>query len=505
MIYEPVIVGSVEDALLGDILNGKIEAVVIYDGIPVPSQHDVPLLREFLATHHRARPASLAPREVGVTLARVIKRVRPELDIYLLTDRQRGEAGGRSGGLDDPARLLRGRGADGGPPHVLEGVADRFYTPYFDNLKNYARGRSARSTRCRSRAASRSSSRTGSATWASSTGRTCSSPRSSATTGGLDSLLEPTGNIKVAQEKFARAVGADHVFFVTNGTSTSNKMVYQAVTRAGRHRDRRPQLPQVAPLRHGALRARSRCYVEAFPMTAYSMYGAVPLRTIKKALLDLKAEGQLDRAEDGDADQLHVRRPRLQHAPRDGRVPRDQARPDLPVGRGVVRLRALVAVPAPAHRAWVPRRRSRNGARPRLRSRRARRRPRSSARTSTRRMRACSSGAWFRTRARCASASTRPTRCTSRCRRCARARSWWCATRTTTTTSSAFHEAVFTHASTSPNLQIIASLDVARRQMELEGYELVMRAIEIALRDPPGGERASAHLEVLSTCSAPTR
>jgi len=37
-------------------------------------------------------------------------------------------------------------------------------------------------------------------------------------------------------------------------------------------------------------------YVEAFPMTEYSMYGAVPLRTIKKALLDLKADGRLDRA-----------------------------------------------------------------------------------------------------------------------------------------------------------------------------------------------------------------
>jgi len=47
--------------------------------------------------------------------------------------------------------------------------------------------------------------------------------------------------------------------------------------------------------------------------------------------------------------------------------------------------------------------------------------------------------------------------------------------------ASAFREAVFIHASTSPNAQIIASLDVARRQMELEGYELVMRAIEISL------------------------
>ena len=44
-----------------------------------------------------------------------------------------------------------------------------------------------------------------------------------------------------------------------------------------------------------------------------------------------------------------------------------------------------------------------------------------------------------------------------------------------------FREAVFTHASTSPNLQIIASLDLARRQMELEGYELVNRAIQLAL------------------------
>ena len=47
---------------------------------------------------------------------------------------------------------------------------------------------------------------------------------------------------------------------------------------------------------------------------------------------------------------------------------------------------------------------------------------------------------------------------------------------------SQFHEAVFTHASTSPNQQLIASLDVARRQMELEGYGLVMNAISIALK-----------------------
>ena len=33
-----------------------------------------------------------------------------------------------------------------------------------------------------------------------------------------------------------------------------------------------------------------------------------------------------------------------------------------------------------------------------------------------------------------------------------------------------FQEAFLAHTSTSPNLQLIASLDLARRQMELEGY-----------------------------------
>jgi arginine decarboxylase len=50
------------------------------------------------------------------------------------------------------------------------------------------------------------------------------------------------------------------------------------------------------------------------------------------------------------------------------------------------------------------------------------------------------------------------------------------------TVEAQFHEAVFTHASTSPNQQLIASLDVARRQMELEGYGLVHNAIDVALK-----------------------
>jgi arginine decarboxylase len=45
----------------------------------------------------------------------------------------------------------------------------------------------------------------------------------------------------------------------------------------------------------------------------------------------------------------------------------------------------------------------------------------------------------------------------------------------------AFHEAYMTHTSTSPNYQIIASLDVGRRQVELEGFEFVQRQLEAAM------------------------
>lgn len=46
---------------------------------------------------------------------------------------------------------------------------------------------------------------------------------------------------------------------------------------------------------------------------------------------------------------------------------------------------------------------------------------------------------------------------------------------------STFLEAYMTHTSTSPNYQMLASLDVGRRQVQLEGYELVENSIEMAM------------------------
>ena len=45
-----------------------------------------------------------------------------------------------------------------------------------------------------------------------------------------------------------------------------------------------------------------------------------------------------------------------------------------------------------------------------------------------------------------------------------------------------FHEAYMAHTSTSPNYQILASLDIGRRQADLEGLELVQKQVENAMQ-----------------------
>ena len=479
MIYEPVIVGSVEDALLATIMNGKIEAVVIFDGIPIPSQHDVPLFRDFLTTHLDLDTASLAPREIGVTLARMVKRVRPELDIYLLTDRDVEKLAG-----DPAASMIRRVFYEVEELmevhlNVLEGVADRFSTPFFDNLKRYA-ARPIATFHALPIARGKSIMKSN---WIRDMGEFYGQnlflAETSATTGGIDSMLEPTGNIKVAQEKFARAVGADHVFFVTNGTSTSNKMVYQAVTAPGdiviadRNCHKSHHYGMV-------LSGAQPLYVEAFPMTAYSMYGAVPLKTIKQAMLDLKAEGQLDR----------LKMITLTNCTFDGHVynTRRVMEECLAIKPDVIFLWDEAWF---GFARWSPFLRPRTGIGAAAALEEWRETP---AALAAWKAQAAEIGEDLDPKdARLLKRHLVPDPRKMRIRvyETDSVHKSMSALRQGSIVAvrdedynhhvSAFREAVFIHASTSPNAQIIASLDVARRQMELEGYELVMRAIEIAI------------------------
>jgi arginine decarboxylase len=116
----------------------------------------------------------------------------------------------------------------------------------------------------------------------------------SATSGGLDSLLQPHGTIKQAQEKAARAFGANKTYFVTNGTSTANKIVVQALMSPG-------EIALVSRDCHKShhyalvLAGSMPVYMDPYPLQKYSIYGAVPLKQIKRYLLELREAGELDR------------------------------------------------------------------------------------------------------------------------------------------------------------------------------------------------------------------
>src|SRR5690349_5286744 len=231
-VYEPVVVGSFEDAVLAVVFNHNLQAVVISDGFAYPSQHTVPVLRDILT-----RQVQLAERprsnDLGTLLAQMVRRWRPELDVYLTTDRDVG----RLAGAPEAAPIRRMFFGVEEPMEVhlaiLDGVKERYETPYFDNLKRYAQrpiGTFHALPVARGKSIFKSN-------WIRDMGEFYGAnlflAESSATTGGLDSLLEPTGTIKVAQEKAARAFGGDRSFFVTNGTSTANKIVHQALLTPG--------------------------------------------------------------------------------------------------------------------------------------------------------------------------------------------------------------------------------------------------------------------------------
>ena len=64
----------------------------IRDGFEYRARHDMPVLREFMLRHLDGADSSTAPGALATALARALKRYRPELDLYLLTDRAIGSA-----------------------------------------------------------------------------------------------------------------------------------------------------------------------------------------------------------------------------------------------------------------------------------------------------------------------------------------------------------------------------------------------------------------------------
>ncbi len=472
--FELLIVTSVEDAITAVALNGEIQAAIIRHDIPLRSRDRLPLMNALLGANDHIIATDRT--HDYVECGEWIRELRPHIDLYLLTDESiASEAEDDSDVYDRTFYRLN----DATDLHstVLDGIRSRYATPFFDALRAYAArpaGQFHALPVARGASIFNSKSLHDMGEFY---GRNIFMAETSATSGGLDSLLDPHGTIKAAIEKAAKTWNANHTFFVTNGTSTANKIVVQALTRPGDivlidrncHKSHHYGL---------VLAGAYPLYLDAYELQPFAIYGAVSLQTIKKALLDLEAAGQLDR----------VRMLLLTNCTFDGVVynPRRvmeevlAIKPDIcflwdeawyafatavPWARqrtamvAAEQLELMLSSPAYAkeYRRW---RASMEGvdraqwSQHQLRPDPNRARVRVYATHSTHKsLSALRQASMIHIRDQDFKALTRDM----------------------------FLEAFLTHTSTSPNQQLLASLDLARRQVDIEGFELVRYVYNMAL------------------------
>ncbi|WP_372342839.1 aminotransferase class I/II-fold pyridoxal phosphate-dependent enzyme [Paeniglutamicibacter sp. ZC-3] len=503
-IYQVNVVPSLEDALIAVLLNPTIQACIVRPGFTVPArQRPSDDLRRYLDGVVDPGVASQTPRQRILTMADKLKKLRPELDLYLVADVSIEDLAGAANRRF--ARLFRREESMELHLSLLAGVAARYQTPFFDAVQQHSRKPAAVFHALPiSRGGSVVNSR-----WIKDMGEfygmNLLHAETSATSGGLDSLLDPRSTIRDAQVLAARAFGARRSYFVTNGTSTANKIVHQSILAPGDVviADRNcHKSHHYALMLAGAQVA----YVDAYPLNEYSFYGAVPLKALKGMLLDYRRAGRLD----------EVKMITLTNCTFDGivyDVERVMAeclaiKPDLVFlwdeawfafagFHPIYRRRTAMAAAAALEESF--------------------RDPEYAARAEAQRAslfdpvtgEPADDEVWLATRL-----LPDP--------RIARLRVY--ATQSTHKTLTAlrqgsmihvydqdfshlnevtFKAAYMTHTSTSPNYQILASLDIGRRQAVLEGYELVQRQAYLAQSVAQAVARhplLKKYFRVLSTC-----
>ena len=291
--YGVVVQRSFQDALIALTFNYNIQAVVIRYAPPYHSKRITPLITPYIQNALKPDLSNLTQEELGPKLGKMMKQFRPELDVYYVTDTSLADL--KDSTIKNFKRIFYQR-EDLQELHlmIIRGIRERYETPFFSALVEYSqkptgvfhalpisRGNSVFKSR-----------------WIKDFGdfygRNMFLAETSATTGGLDSLLQPTGPLKKAQEMARDAYGSQQTFFVTNGTSTANKIVMQALVQPGDvvmvdrdcHKSHHYAL---------VLAGAYPVYLDSYPIQEYSMYGAVSLAQIKEKLLKLKKAGRLSK------------------------------------------------------------------------------------------------------------------------------------------------------------------------------------------------------------------
>ena len=139
-VYEPVVVGSFEDAVLAVVFNANLQAVVISDGF---RYHHRSTRCPRCARSRAAGCRSPSPHETGISgilLAQMIRTVAAGARRRIsTTDRDVASLAGSA----EAAPILRGSSTGSrsrwrSTSRSSTASRDRYETPYFDNLKHYA-------------------------------------------------------------------------------------------------------------------------------------------------------------------------------------------------------------------------------------------------------------------------------------------------------------------------------------------------------------------------------
>ncbi len=478
-VYDVVTVRSFEDALIAVLVNPNIQACLIRYEFPYKSKYNLSALRNYLEGLSEKELETQTEAERSILLSSMIHELRPEIDQFLVT----------SGDVEATAsqdiryfNRIFYRETDYIEQHhtILRAIDSRYRTPFFDALREYSKkptGVFHAMPISRGKSVTRSH-------WAGQMidfyGINIFLAETSATSGGLDSLLQPYGPIKKAQEYAARAFGARQSFFVTNGTSTANKIVVQALVKprdivlVDRDCHKSHHYGMVLAGAHVS-------YLDSYPLNDYSMYGAVPLHEIKKTLLAYQRAGQLDR----------VKMLLLTNCTFDGVVynVRRVMEECLAIKPDLVFLwdEAWFAFATfnPTYRPRTAMHAART-LRDRYRSE-AYRTEYAAWKAEFDRLDPDDDATWLDHRlmpdpdeVRIRTYATHSTHKTlTSLRQGSMIHVWDQDFRQKV--EAPFHEAYMTHTSTSPNYQIVASLDVGRMQAEMEGFELVHSQVEAAL------------------------
>ena len=465
--YDVILLSNVEDALIALLFNPNVQACIIRSGIGLKSRQNLKSIRPFISGLNKIDIDESKNLDIGVSLGKVIQLLRPELDCFYISDIAVSQLEDRT--LSCFKRIFY-RTEDLQEIHlsIHQAIKERFETPFFSALMDYSRkptGVFHAMPISRGNSIFRSQ-------WLQDFGdfygRNIFLAETSATTGGLDSLLQPTGPLKKAQEMAADAYGAQKTFFVTNGTSTANKIVLQALVRPEDlvliDRDCHKS-HHYGMVLSGALPV----YLDSYPVQKYSMYGAVPLETILQKLNALKAAGRLDR----------VKMLLLTNCTFDGIVYNVQKvmeevlaiKPDMIFlwdeawfafagFTPIYKQRTAMYAAKMLHQKFKSKSYRQHYEQNQLADK-----PKPMPDPDQVKVRVYATQSTHKTLSSLRQGSMIHIYDEQFKRK----------------SEDSFHEAYKTHTSTSPNYQILASLDAGRRQVEFEGYEMVEKSIEMAM------------------------